>query len=166
MRNTLAVVAALVLSLSSLSAQTASFTSYTKPCNATAMSITGLPKLGTTFTVNNVLTPGLCTRKFCGCNVGPCNTCQGAVLVFGLVPIVAPIATCPLHVLPMMILPGNTNGQIPVAVPNDSTLMGVKFRMQRADVVMIETIDASCNTSYPISAINGMSDAVEGTCGL
>ena len=46
------------------------------------------------------------TKKFCGCNVGPCNKCFRSVLTFGLVEINAPVGFCNLHVHPLFILSG------------------------------------------------------------
>jgi hypothetical protein len=145
-------------------AQNASFTPYSKPCNAQPLSITGVPKLGTTFTVNGISTPAVCTLRFCGCTVGRCNSCQGSVLVFGVARLNAPLGVCSLHVLPLLILGGT--GQIPIAVPNNPALFGFKFMLQRADAGMHEVIDANCNRSYPVTAVNGLSDAVEGLVGL
>ena len=164
MKLVIMTLLSIVFSLATAAAQTASFTSITKPCGrAAALSITGLPKLGTTFTVNNIRTPALCTKKFCGCQVGPCNSCTGNVLVFGIVRINAPLGACKLHVQPFLLLGGQ--GSVAFKVPNVAAAIGFKFLLQRADVSMIETIDANCGKSYPISNVNGLSDAVQGLVG-
>jgi hypothetical protein len=158
-------VISVLLSLASATAQNASFNSFTKPCGTSGvLSITGLPKMGSTFTVNGIMTPGLCTKKFCGCNVGKCNSCVGSILVFGVAKINAPLGACNLHVLPVLLLGGT--GSIPVAVPNNPSVFGFRFLLQRADVAMDEVIDSNCNTSYPIANVNGLSDGVEGVVGL
>jgi hypothetical protein len=154
-----------LLGLSAATAQTGSFNSYTKPCNnAATLSITGLPKLGTTFTVHNILTPGACTKKFCGCNPGKCNTCQGSILVFGVNKINLPLGACNLHVDPLLLIGGT--GNVAVAVPNSAALFGFKFLLQRADTAFDEVIDTNCGTSYVVSRVNSFSDGVEGTVGL
>jgi hypothetical protein len=165
MRILLIPVLSVLFSLSSANAQFGTFTSYTKPCNnAAALSITGLPKLGTTFTVNNIKTPALCTRKFCGCTVGKCNTCQGSVLLFGITKINLPLGACNLHLDPLLILGGT--GNIAVAVPNSPALFGFKFLLQRADTSFDEVIDTNCKTNYVVTQVNTFSDAVEGVVGL
>lgn len=167
MRNLLPALA-LALCLTSLTAQTASFNSYTTPCPSSnpVLSIQGVPKLGTTFTVSSILFPGLCTRKFCGCNIGNCNTCRGSLLVLGIAKINVPLpGGCSLHVSPDFILPGDTRGQITIAVPNTQALLGVKFYMQRSDLGLFEYINAACQKSYIPNAFLGFSNAIEGTIG-
>ena len=83
----LILLAAIGLPASFGSAQVASFASYTKPCPSFggALGVTGVPRLGTTFTVERIRIPYGCTYQFCGCTVGRCKRCTGAVLYVGAI---------------------------------------------------------------------------------
>lgn len=155
----------LALSLPATAQASASFTQYAPTCGtATPLAYTGVPKIGGSFTVDGIFTPMLCTRKFCGCNVGPCNTCRGSILVIGAQRINVPVGPCPLYTLPLALVPGK--GKVQFNVPNNTALFGSRFQMQRADVAMNEMIDSNCKTSYVTTSVMAFSDAVEGYVAL
>ena len=78
----LSAVLAVALTVTTVQAQTATFVPFGTTCKASALTIVGLPKLGTTFTVKSISFPSICTRKSCGCNVGKCNTTAKAPCSF------------------------------------------------------------------------------------
>ncbi len=167
MLKLLAADLALALTVSATHAQSASFASYGAACKSTALSVTGLPKLGTSFTVHGIAFPSVCTRKFCGCTVGPCNDCRGSVLFLGLGKLNAPLpGGCPLLVTPDLLFTANFPGQITFPVPNNQALLGVKFHQQRLDLTLKEYITSSCKTSYSPLTFVGTSNGVTGTVGL
>ena len=163
----LSVALAFALTVSTTHAQSATFVSYGSPCKAVSLSVTGLPKLGTSFSVDGIAFPSFCTRKFCGCNVGPCNDCRGAVLFLGLGKLNAPLpGGCPLLVTPDLFFTAAFPGRITFAVPNNRALLGVKFHMQRLDLTVKEYITSSCGKSYTPVTFVGTSNGVTGTIGL
>ena len=163
----LAVAMALALTVSTTHAQSASFVSYGSTCNAMALSVTGLPKLGTSFTVSGIAFPSVCTRKSCNCIVGPCNDCRGAVLFLGLGKLNVPLpGGCPLLVTPDLFFTASFPGKLTFPVPNDRTLLGTKFHMQRLDLMLKEYITSSCGNSYRPLTFVGTSNGVTGTIGL
>lgn len=160
----LAITLAFLLTASVVSSQAASFTSVTKPCPSSngALYVTGLPKLGGSFTVSRIMYPGLCTRRYCGCNVGKCNTCRGSVLLLGVAQINIPLpGGCSMHCSPDFIIFGGTT----IAVPNNPTLSGFVFYMQRMDLGLDEMITSTCGKAYVPTAFMGFSDLVKGTVG-
>ncbi len=163
MRRAVVVLVSLLF-VSSVSAQTASFTSLTTPCpgNSGALVVTGLPKLGGSFQVPRIRFPMMCTRRFCGCNVGPCNVCTGSVLVLGLSQVSIPLpGGCSLQTTPDVLLFGATT----VNVPNNPTLSGFTFFLQRMDLALQEMITSSCTKAYVPTGFNGFSDLVKGVVG-
>ena len=56
------------------------------------METTGLPKLGTTFTVDRVKIPYGCTFQFCGCTPGRCKKCTGSAVFLGAMGILYGVA--------------------------------------------------------------------------
>ena len=168
MRTILAAAAALFL-LVPATAQTTSakFTSYGSACNSAAsLSITGVPQLGTSFTVNGVKWGPLfaCTLKLCSGGCVRCNSCKGVhnVLAIGLKKISAPITpTCKLLNTAEFILPGTATGAMKFDVPKDYSLVGQYFYMQRGDVTVAEWQNCS-GPSIRLDTIYSMSDGVEG----
>lgn len=156
------------LCLGTLGAQ-ASFLSYGVPCPTTQakLQVSGLPKLGTSFTVSGIRFPSMCTRKFCSCACCDCNTCMGSLLVFGVsrVKLRLPGSQCDLLASPNLVLMGQTSGSIVVPVPNNAILLGGRFAMQRLDLSMKEVRGTQCQTSYRLLGIRGASDGVEGVVG-
>ena len=171
MRKLLSLSALLLLLVAPLSAQ-AKFTSYGSACNnAAKLSLTGLPKLGTSFTVNGVKLSNFvaCTRKFCGGSCVRCNSCSGihGFLVLGLKKISLPLTpTCVLLNSAEFIFPGSSSGQLTYAVPKNTSLIGQKFYLQRADVTLYQWMGTKCPPHLRPDTIVGMSDGVEGTVGL
>lgn len=149
-------------------AQPGTFTTYGSACGSSQpLAVTGVPKIGTTITVSGISFPSFCTRKFCGCNVGKCNDCQGAVLFIGVNRVNAPLpGGCPLLNSADIILAAAFPGTIALPIPNDPSLFNLQFHMQRADLALAEMITASCSTRYDPVAFNGTSNGVTGTIGL
>jgi len=162
--RTFAVALALVLCPSLVHGQSASFKSLTVPCPSAnrALAVSGLPKLGGSFSVSGILFPSMCTRRFCGCNIGKCNSCLGSVLVLGLQRVSIPLpGGCSLDTTPDILVFGSTT----VAVPNNPNLSGFVFFMQRMDLSLQEMITPSCTKAYVPLAFSGFSDLVQGTVG-
>ena len=168
MRKLLSLSALLLLLVAPLSAQ-AKFTSYGSACNNSAkLSLTGLPKLGTSFTVNGVKFSNLvaCTRKLCLGSCVRCNSCSGAhgFLLIGVKKISLPLtATCVLLNSAEFIFPGSSSGTLTYPVPNNASLIGKKFYLQRADVSLYQWMGTNCPSHLRPDTIVGMSDGVEGT---
>ena len=163
-----ALAVATTLPCGHLPAQAATFRTYAKSCGRSLgdLSVTGLPKIGSTFAVDGIRLPYGCTYQDCGCTVGPCKKCSGAVLVLGARPIQVLLpGGCYLWVRPDIILAGDLYGRVSLSVPNSATVLGTKFYMQRIDVSVQQHIDASCAKSYEPKGFNGFSNAVEGTIG-
>ena len=158
----------LSLCLNGISAQ-ASFLSYGTPCPSTQgkLQISGLPKLGMSFTVNGIRFPGMCTRKFCTCACCDCNACRGSLLVFGAarMKLRIPGSSCDLLASPDVVLMGAMSGAIVVPVPNNTVLLGGRFAMQRLDLSLQEVRGTQCQTSYRLLGVLGTSDGVEGVIG-
>lgn len=158
----------LALIAAGLPAQTAAFNSFGSACpNAqNTLQISGLPKLGSTFTVTGIRFPGACTRKFCVCTCCDCNDCSGSVLFLGVSKKTLQLTPqCQFLISPDVLLLGNTTGNIPLTVPNDSKLLGVKFYMQRLDLGLKEVTGSQCPTTYRPTSFVGVSEGVEGVAG-
>lgn len=161
-------VLTLVLTAASLSAQTAAFNTFGSACpNAqNTLQIQGLPKLGSTFTVNGIRFPGACTRKFCLCTCCDCNDCSGSVLFVGVSKQTLQLTPqCKFLISTDVLLLGNATGSIPLRVPNDSRLNGVRFYMQRLDLGLKEVTGTQCPTTYRPTSFVGVSEGVEGIAG-
>jgi hypothetical protein len=157
-----------LIAAAALPAQTAAFNSFGSACPNTqnTLKISGLPKLGSTFTVTGIRFPGACTRKFCVCTCCDCNDCSGSVLFLGVSKRTLQISPqCLFLISPDVLLLGNASGNIPLTVPNDSKLLGVKFYMQRLDLGLKEVTGSQCPTTYRPTSFVGVSEGVEGIAG-
>jgi len=106
--------------------------------------------------------PGLCTRRFCGCNIGKCNICNGSVLVLGLVQVSIPLpGGCDLQCTPDILVFGSPT----VNVPNNPGLAGFSFYLQRMDLALEEMITPACTKAYVPTAFRGFSNLVKGVVG-
>ncbi|MHC4513799.1 MAG: hypothetical protein ACYTGW_05440 [Planctomycetota bacterium] len=168
MTRILLSVLAAVLFLTVATAQKAQFNSYGSPCPSTAraLQITGLPKLGSSFTVSGIMFPGACTLKYCPCTCCKCNICNGSVLFIGiaknkqLLP-----GGCDLLVTPDVLLLNGVQGKITLTVPNQASLAGVRFYMQRLDIRLQEVTGTQCPRTLTPVAFTGVSNGVEGIAG-
>ncbi len=171
MRKLFNLSAPLLLLLAPLSAQ-AKFVSYGSTCNNSAkLSVTGIPKLGKSFTVNGVKLSSVlfCTGRFCNGSCVRCNSCGGVhgFLLLGVKKISLPLTrTCVLLNSAEFIIPGSSSGQLTYTVPNNASLIGKKFYLQRADVSLYQWMGTKCPSHLRPDAIVGMSDGVEGTVGI
>lgn len=146
----------------------ARFLPYGQACpNArNVLRVQGLPKLGSTFTVNGIMFPGTCTRKHCPCPCCDCNLCAGAVLFLGVARFRVQLpGGCDLLVTPDIPFVGNLRGDVAIPVPNVAALNGARFYMQRMDVQLREVTGTQCNTSYRLIGVNGSSNGVEAVAG-
>lgn len=159
---------AVVLLAAALPAQSAVFNSFGSACpNAqNTLQIQGLPKLGSTFTVSGIRFPGACTRKFCICTCCDCNDCSGSVLFLGVSKQALQISPqCQFLISPDVLLLGNTSGNLSFTVPNNASLNGARFYMQRLDLGLKEVTGTQCPTTYRPTAFVGVSEGVEGIAG-
>jgi len=149
-------------------AQQAAFHSYGSPCpNTTStLQVTGLPKLGSSFTVSGIMFPGACTLRFCNCTCCKCNTCNASVLFVGVAKNKQTLpGGCDLLVTPDVLILNGNRGQVIVQVPNQNSLIGVRFYMQRLDIGLTEVMGSQCTRSYVPTAFQGTSNGVEGIAG-
>jgi len=168
MTRALFPILAVLLLLTSAPAQKAVFNSYGGVCPNTTqpLQVAGLPKLGTSFTVSGIMFPGACTLKFCNCACCNCNTCRASVLFVGIgkkfqiLP-----GGCPFLVTPDVLILNGIRGNVTVPVPNQNSLMGVRFYMQRLDIGLTEVTGTQCPRSYVPTAFIGTSNGVEGIAG-
>ena len=133
--------------------------------------MTGIPKLGTSFTVNGVKLSNFlfCTGRFCNGACVRCNSCGGThgFLLLGVKKISLPLtSTCVLLNSAEFIFPGSPSGKLTYAVPNNASLIGKKFYLQRADVTLYQWMGTACPSHLRPDAIVGMSDGMEGTVGI
>jgi hypothetical protein len=168
-RTLLLSILAVLLLLTTAPAQKAAFNSYGSPCpNTTApLAVSGLPKLGSSFTVSGILFPGACTQKFCNCACCNCNTCRSSVLFVGIAKNnqILP-GGCPFLVRPDVLILNGIRGVLTVQVPNQNSLIGTRFYMQRLDISLTEVTGTQCPRSYVPTAFIGTSNGVEGIAGL
>ena len=168
MTRVLFPVLAVLLLLTSAPTQKATFNSYGNVCPNTtrALQVTGLPKLGSSFTVSGIMFPGACTLKFCSCTCCNCNTCSASVLFVGIGKKKQTLpGGCDLLVTPDVLILNGVRGNVTVQVPNISSLSGVRFYMQRLDLRLQEVRGTQCPTRYVPTAFVGTSNGVEGIAG-
>lgn len=160
---------AVLLLLTSAPAQNAQFNSYGGVCPNTTqpLQVSGLPKLGSSFSVSGIMFPGACTLKACICACCNCNTCRASVLFVGLAKnnLVLP-GGCPLLVRPDVLILNGVRGVLTVQVPAQNSLIGTRFYMQRLDVSLTEVTGTQCPRTYVPTAFIGTSNGVEGIAGL
>lgn len=167
-RVLLSLLASLLL-VASVPAQQAAFNSYGSPCpNTTSpLQVSGLPKLGSSFTVSGIMFPGACTLRFCNCTCCNCNTCNASVLFVGVGKNKQTLpGGCDLLVTPDILILNGLRGQLTVQVPNQNSLIGVRFYMQRLDIGLTQVMGTQCPTSYVPKAFLGTSNGVEGIAGI
>lgn len=162
MRGLFSILLVFAFASSDLVAQKASINYYGAPCPSTAarISITGLPKIGTTMIIqaSSLL---FCTKKFCPCSCCDCNDCGMSILAFGFKKISVPLPFSPsctvLASLDLLLIGSPT---VVIPIPNLPALIKFRFYLQRLDLKLKEVRGSQCPTTYRLQGA-GTSNGAE-----
>lgn len=167
----------------SLRAQAPSVTSYGTPCPLSnnqpwtplANSTRGLPRIGTTFEVTGISPRVACGLLACVCNCCLCNPCTGPdLLLIGTARSNIPVPLpglfgdgCPILAFPDVVVTGDLNGTVAIAIPNQQALLGQQFNLQEM-TILSATTNGSQGCTQETYVLRGVrvSDGVECLIGM